>query len=55
MSENKQDKLTEEELAETRRLIRMSQLARILWSMVIGLVSLISAIYVLADQVHNVK
>jgi hypothetical protein len=52
---NEQQQLTEDELIEMRWLIRMSQLARILWSVVVGLIGLAGSVYVLADHFYPHK
>ncbi len=52
MSETEPEELTQEELAEMRRLIRMSQLARVAWGIVVGLVGLVGGLYVIIDQIR---
>jgi len=41
--------LTDEEIIEMRRLIRMSQSARLLWSIIVGLMGVIGSAYAIAD------
>ncbi|MEI6542118.1 MAG: hypothetical protein WCL60_01265 [Methylococcales bacterium] len=52
MSETEPEELTQEELAEMRRLIRMSQLARVAWGIVVGLVGLVGGLYVIIDHIR---
>ena len=52
MSETEPEELTQEELAEMRRLIRMSKLARVAWGIVVGLVGLVGGLYVIIDHIR---